>query len=245
MLKFTLDEVLDKKNISISHLSKITGISRPSLTAIYNNTSRSVNLDFLEEIIDKLDITLNDLIIEKEIYPLTVYNTYKYEDDYEYYNIKILDRETSIFIFDEDIGLISKELYLKKTSSLYKDLGYKKEDPIYHEFHEQLFYLVCNPTSDNFDDIVTGSAKLIELVNIIGPKQLYSLLTKIISKGPNMKRFNKELPLAIIPLTTGKTYFFGFSKNEIVQTPLEINDEKKYRKVEFQNQRRSKSKIYY
>ena len=42
MLYFKLDKLMDERNLSINKVSSETKISRPALTAMYNNESRGV-----------------------------------------------------------------------------------------------------------------------------------------------------------------------------------------------------------
>ncbi|WP_251424513.1 helix-turn-helix domain-containing protein [Veillonella agrestimuris] len=63
MIIFRLKEILAENGYSITFLSKVSGISRPTLTAIANNESKGVQLDTLDTICKYLNITINDLII--------------------------------------------------------------------------------------------------------------------------------------------------------------------------------------
>lgn len=77
MLFFKLDEIMDEKGLSINKVSSETKISRPSITAMYNNESKGVQLDTLEKLMDYLKVPLNDLIGEKN-------NEYIFEFKSEY-----------------------------------------------------------------------------------------------------------------------------------------------------------------
>lgn len=66
MLYFKLKKIIDSRNLSINKLSQETKISRPSLTAMYNNESKGVQFDTLEKLMEVLNVSLDDLIGEKE-----------------------------------------------------------------------------------------------------------------------------------------------------------------------------------
>lgn len=66
MLYFNLKEILLKRNLTINKVSAETKISRPALTAMYNNESKGVQLETLEKLMDYLDVPLNELIKDRE-----------------------------------------------------------------------------------------------------------------------------------------------------------------------------------
>lgn len=66
MIKFRLKDLLKEKNISINKLSTETGISRPSLTAMYNNESRGVQFDTLEKLMAFFNVEFTDIIYDDE-----------------------------------------------------------------------------------------------------------------------------------------------------------------------------------
>lgn len=227
MIKFNLDKILERDSISISQLSQLTGISRPSLTSIANNTSRSVNLDFLENLMDTLDVELNELISEVSTVLLADISV-KNHNNYEYYDICIKDKDTNEIIFNNSLGLLSKEQYNKETSDLYNSLDYVKQEPMYHseEDYGQIYYLVCSPLK-TLEERQFENIDLLKLVNILGYEQMSSLLVKLISGGTYLKQFNTEKILTIIP-SGASFYFFGFSGNNIVPVPLNMTDSKNY-----------------
>lgn len=56
MLKLKLKSILEEENISINELSKLTGVNRSSLTQLVNNTSKMVQFDTLNKIMNVLRI---------------------------------------------------------------------------------------------------------------------------------------------------------------------------------------------
>lgn len=65
MLYFKLDKLMDERNLSINKVSSETKISRPALTAMYNNESRGVQLETLEKLMEYLNVSLDELIGER------------------------------------------------------------------------------------------------------------------------------------------------------------------------------------
>lgn len=60
---FNLENVMwDKRVKSINQLSEMTGIGRPTLTAILKNTTQSVRLGTIITLCDHLDCDINDLL---------------------------------------------------------------------------------------------------------------------------------------------------------------------------------------
>lgn len=66
MLYFKLDKIMDKRNLSINKVSSETKISRPALTAMYNNESKGVQFETLEKLMDYFNVSLDQLIGERE-----------------------------------------------------------------------------------------------------------------------------------------------------------------------------------
>lgn len=62
MIIFTLEELLDNKNISKYRLSKDTGIDINNITKICNNQSTQVKFDTLDIMCDYLECNLTDII---------------------------------------------------------------------------------------------------------------------------------------------------------------------------------------
>lgn len=65
MLYFKLDKIMDKKGLTINKVSSEANISRPALTAMYNNESKGAQFETLEKLMKYLDVNLSDLIGEK------------------------------------------------------------------------------------------------------------------------------------------------------------------------------------
>lgn len=65
MLYFKLDKLMDERNLSINKVSSETKISRPALTAMYNNESRGVQFETLEKLMEYLNVSLDELVGER------------------------------------------------------------------------------------------------------------------------------------------------------------------------------------
>lgn len=81
MLYFKLDQIMDKKNLTINKVSSETKISRPALTAMYNNDSRGAQFDTLEKLIEYLEVSLDDLIGEKINQNVFIFKPTKLKED--------------------------------------------------------------------------------------------------------------------------------------------------------------------
>lgn len=56
---------MDERKLSINKVSSETKISRPAITAMYNNESKGAQFETLEKLINYFDLPLNELIGEK------------------------------------------------------------------------------------------------------------------------------------------------------------------------------------
>ena len=63
MLLSNLSAILGRKKLTISQLSKISGVSRPTLTKLYYNSALGINFDTLNKLCASLSITPNELLV--------------------------------------------------------------------------------------------------------------------------------------------------------------------------------------
>lgn len=109
MIKITLNDVLNKRKMTISDLHKLTNISRSTLTPIVNkpNEVKSVQFETLNTICEALGIPLNEVIhFESESYIAV--------KDFILSNTKSNQEFQSFLIEIELIGLLKKaRLFLK------------------------------------------------------------------------------------------------------------------------------------
>lgn len=63
MIKINLKEIMKKKRIGISELHELTGISRSTITPIYNGKSKGLQFDTLDKLLTALDVPVESLII--------------------------------------------------------------------------------------------------------------------------------------------------------------------------------------
>ncbi|MDW4086686.1 helix-turn-helix transcriptional regulator [Staphylococcus saprophyticus] len=61
MIKFNLKKVMKQKNINISQLNEMTGISRNSLSLLINGKSQGIQFETMEKITKALNINIEDL----------------------------------------------------------------------------------------------------------------------------------------------------------------------------------------
>lgn len=54
-------DLLDSKNITITHLSNVTGISRTTLTSLYYKRTEKLSLEVLDKICETLNCTISDI----------------------------------------------------------------------------------------------------------------------------------------------------------------------------------------
>ena len=72
MIKINLAVLLAERGLKITELSKQTGISRPTLTALYYNQSKGIQFDTLDSLCDHLKVKPDKLILHERF-------TYEFE----------------------------------------------------------------------------------------------------------------------------------------------------------------------
>lgn len=92
MIRFHLDEILEKNSLSINALTNLLNednedetknISRKSITAIANNTAKNIQISVIERILDFFNIPLSELMTVENIKYKYVF-TLSYEELYNY-----------------------------------------------------------------------------------------------------------------------------------------------------------------
>lgn len=66
MIKNNLSRILGEKRIKITHLSKETGISRTTLTAIYYDRSEGISFQVLEKLCKYFNCKIDEIFEYKE-----------------------------------------------------------------------------------------------------------------------------------------------------------------------------------
>ena len=86
MILSNLSEILGKKKLKIAKVVNDTGISRPTLTTLYYNTSKGINFYTLNVLCSYLEVLPSDLL---KFYPIDIKNIDILYTDYEYKYIDI------------------------------------------------------------------------------------------------------------------------------------------------------------
>lgn len=105
MLKFSLDKLMEERRLSIQDVADKTGISRPTISQLYNNKSKGIQFETLNRLLGGLNADLYELF--EEVFPDEHLKFYVDIDDN--WNDEMLDSEdqNSIsvsFVYDENIG---------------------------------------------------------------------------------------------------------------------------------------------
>lgn len=234
MIKFRLDKILKEQNMSISTLSKLTGISRPSLSAMSNNTSRSVNLDFLENIMSTLNVGLTDIIYEEENKITIRYNLKNKKPWYVFSLIATNSKEE--VIFENEVGFKTQKEYNETTKEYYKSFtSLEKKEVPWGQL--QSYNFVVNPVKYSTEEALSTTSyknefmELLNFINILGKENMYKLLTALI----NDSLVNEELDfeeLLIIPTAFLGMFYFTFDNNKVVPVNNQNQNDKNYPKIE-------------
>ena len=124
MINLNLEKVLEEKEISISDLHKMTGISRSTLTPIVNKPEnvKSIKFDILDKICEALNITLEDFL------------TYESSSQFEVLNVVPInyqvDENTELFLCEFKFTSVLKEIYSSLLVQISTQLEYADYDDI-------------------------------------------------------------------------------------------------------------------
>jgi DNA-binding Xre family transcriptional regulator len=62
MIVSKLDKILEERNLKIADVVRDTGVTRPTLTSLYNNRAKGINFDTLDTLCKFLSVTPNELL---------------------------------------------------------------------------------------------------------------------------------------------------------------------------------------
>lgn len=117
MLRVNLNMLLAERNLTASRLSKDTGISKTTLTALVNNTGKGIQYETIDTICNYLNVTPNDFF---DYVPLD------YVFDYETQHIDLLG--------DLEAKMMNNELYLEDVKHefiFYIDIKSKRSNKVF------------------------------------------------------------------------------------------------------------------
>lgn len=223
MIKFRLNEILKEKDMSISTLSQKTGISRPSLSSMSNNTSRSVNLDFLEKIMSVLDVELTDIIYE-EINNINIfYKLIKEKFSYIFYILAETSNKKNIY--EDNVTFISHKDYLEDFGLL------KRENTLLPEIQSYSFASADSKIHNTMDSnsfalSIENSDSFLVFLDTIGKNNTYKLLTTLINKSLVKEDLNFD---EILTISDGKNlFYFTFDDKRAIPINNHVKNSEKY-----------------
>jgi len=62
MIKVNLSRILGEKRLSVTDLSRMTGLNRAGLSKLYNEKTSSISFDTLEKVCIALECNIEDLL---------------------------------------------------------------------------------------------------------------------------------------------------------------------------------------
>ncbi|EJE05089.1 helix-turn-helix transcriptional regulator [Staphylococcus epidermidis] len=221
MIKFNLKKVMKQKNLNISQLNEMTGISRNSLSLLINGKSQGVQFETIEKITRALNIGIEELfeksfneikITFSKLYNITKNHEHKYKEG------KVNDETNEFIPFGEEtkeeysytyVGIRLK--YIIDGSELEEYIPYKfclefNTNSILHlhilfddsDFRNDFIYLLDNVK--NFQNLILTyiTLKILEnlkqsvLENI---KNNFKIDNKIINVTYDLNENSIQLPL--------------------------------------------------
>ncbi|SCT27412.1 helix-turn-helix domain-containing protein [Staphylococcus caeli] len=152
MINFNLKEILDDKDMTISKLNELTGISRNSLSLLLNGKSRGIQFDTLEKIVNALNVNIEDLFSQS-------FNTLKFKVENKKYFFQ--DKEIEAFLdfktSKELTNINNTTSYSLKCDFELDNIKYQKIIPYVFsiEFsNENSIYIYIDLYYDNFSDVL-------------------------------------------------------------------------------------------
>lgn len=67
MIKVNLSRILGEQRLSVSDLSRMTGLNRAGLSKLYNEKTSSISFETLEKVCDALKCDIADLLEIKKV----------------------------------------------------------------------------------------------------------------------------------------------------------------------------------
>lgn len=65
MIKLTLKKYMDENNLTMQEVAKKTGLSRNTISQLYNNSGKGIQFDTLDRLVNSLDISIYEILEEK------------------------------------------------------------------------------------------------------------------------------------------------------------------------------------
>ena len=165
MILSNLSTILGKKKLKISKVITDTGVSRPTLTSLYYNTSKGINFYTLNVLCNYLEIQPSDLL---KFYPIDISNISITYTGYEYEYIDV-DEEHDNSI--EKIGIANFEgviRFMQTHMPVYNFQGYLEFS------HADTYNLSLKFLCDRKDYFAIGDDTVLEYID----ECIYNALTE-------------------------------------------------------------------
>ncbi|EHQ8839741.1 helix-turn-helix domain-containing protein [Enterococcus faecalis] len=235
MLIFNLKQIMDEKDITISKLAKETGISRPSITAMYNNESKSINIEFLDKIMKYLDVNLYELVKDvnqtiriqfSKKTKLTISLSAYLNDD---------------ILFDGCLDFVPDTFIKKFQQSLYKKAG--QENQNVKKPNEDVLYLLANSEdlfsvdSERIKNYEEQNKRFANLISKIGKKNSYKLIQRLLVEMLELESMDpSKAEITIVRIIDGSLFVFLMEGKTInVVSKFDQDDSKNLPKVIIEN----------
>lgn len=117
-MKLNFKNIIDKLGLKQTEVAEKTGLSYPTINALYNGTAKSIYLDTLEKLCEVLHCTPNDVLVmdtnsenKNDSETITLDSTYTIPDDLRELIIKQIRLELESLMSNNDFNpYISHEI---------------------------------------------------------------------------------------------------------------------------------------
>lgn len=238
LLIFELQSILDDKNITVSELSKATNISRPSINAMCNNTSKSVNIEFLEKIMKYLNVGLTDLIKDfEDTVNMTFFKRKKGKSTKKTRDIcRVNAYHNEKKVFEGEVGILLSE-FIDNFNDMYK----KKENVSYPNENEVTdaasYVLIAEPTmiinntslSQGQREFATEQrSNLTALFSLLGEQNTERFIIRFLMEISELNRENDKPVVITVRVPQYKTYVYTLDGTALISLTAHKNKANNY-----------------
>lgn len=173
MIKSNLAVLMAKNEINITELHKATGISRNTISAIYNNTAKGIQYDTLDKLCTYFNADSNDIL---EFIPMNLYIGDLFTDEYNqtFFHAQINNHIETIETMIKYTVETQKDLYgnVKYTLNIWlKDIIFEEISKVpKSKFDDYVYTHIVDPIRKKLNLIeVSISISVFKGTNFINP----------------------------------------------------------------------------
>lgn len=148
MIKSNLAVLMAKREINITELHKATGISRNTISAIYNNTAKGIQYDTLDKLCTFFNVDSNEIL---EYIFMNIYIGDKFINEYnqEYFHIQVSNQNKTFETTIRFNTVSQKDLYenISHTLNIWlnDDIAFEISEVPNNKYDDFMFTQIVDP----------------------------------------------------------------------------------------------------